>query len=76
MIVFQINATDADEPDTGNSEVRYNILSSWSSTVVPVFPLTIDELTGDINVTGPVTPSNQYSMIVQACDNPEEIKNR
>ena len=67
---FQINATDDDEEHSGNSNITYSIHSSWNSGIASQFPLILDEISGDVVLIWPVLPSHEYSMIVEACDNP------
>ena len=73
---MQMNATDADSEDSGNADIRYSIQSFGNTGNAPVLPLAIDEISGEINVTGPVLPSHNYDMIVQACDNPTDYSSR
>ena len=74
--LFQINASDTDESGSDYSNVRFSFLSTWTSSEHSVFPLTIDDRTGQVNITGLVSPATEYNMVVQACDSPGDENNR
>ena len=68
--VINVEASDADQPNTDNSVVRYRISSISCSSSECGTPFTIDPITGAVNTVPPIDRemNEGYSIIIQAYD--------